>query len=91
MYLYILTIHLKVYGHTSCLFSVIFTKCINFCDFLFAFMEDRMGLLIKEKNCSKRANSFLSKLTHIEKGGKNENSKVASPESYPVILKSKYL
>ena len=33
------------------------------------------------------ANSFLSELTPIQKGGKNENGRVDSPESVPIHLK----
>ena len=35
----------------------------------------------------KGANSFLSDLIRIQKGGKNENGRVASPESVPIHLK----
>ena len=43
---------LKVYGYTSIYFAM-FSKGDNFCDFLFAYLDDRVfpkrGLLLKER------------------------------------------
>ena len=48
-------IHLKVYGCTS-IFSAMFSKGDNFCDFLFAYLVDEVfpkcGLRLKESICS---------------------------------------
>ena len=40
-----------------------------------------MGSTLKGKNLLLGANSFLYELTSIEKGGKPENNRVASPEN----------
>ena len=50
---------------------------------LFTGFYIRMGKRI----CSYRSKFFLQELTNIEKGGKNENGRVASPENVPIHLK----
>ena len=71
-------------------FSAIFTKGNNFCDFLFAALDEialpNSGILLMERICSLGANSFLYELTPIEKIGRNKSGRVASPESVPFYL-----
>ena len=45
---------LKVTGTSPCFFYIIFTKGDNFCDFLFASLDDSYSIMwsTKEKNCS---------------------------------------
>ena len=51
------------------------------CFLRYAMKPFQKGLLLKERICSQsRANSFLEKLTPIEKGIKIENGRVAVPE-----------
>ena len=46
------------------------------------------GLYSKRKEFAHAgANSFLLEMTTSEKGGKNENGRVAVPESVPIFLK----
>ena len=53
----------KVYGYTSPSFFCLVFKGDNFCNFLFAYLEKEMstklGLLLKEKNCSHWSKFFL--------------------------------
>ena len=46
----------------------------------------KWDLIFKKRICSLGANSFLEELTFTEMGGKNENKRVASPDSVPVHL-----
>ena len=67
-----------------------FHKGIYFRDFLFAFTNTLFlpiyGQLFMVRILSRGANSFLSELTPIQKGGKNENGIVGSPGSVPIHL-----
>ena len=81
---------IKVYGYTS-MFSSIFTKGDNFHNFLFDFVGSlfiKIGSTLNGKNLllEERILSFLE-LTAIQKGGKNKNGRVDSPESVPIHLK----
>ena len=62
----------------------------NFCDFLFAYVEDvvfpKWGLLLKERICSSWSKFFSVRVDPTEMGGKNENDRVASPESILIYL-----
>ena len=64
----------------------------QFCDFLFAFLNEKhfqTGIYFERKEFALRgANTFLLDLTPIERGGKNKNGRVASPESVPTCLKA---
>ena len=80
---------IKVYENSS-MISFIFTKGNNCGDFLFAFIDNATlsNRVYSEKIefAPEGANSFLSELTTILKGGKNENPRVASSESVPIHL-----
>ena len=63
------------------IFSPIFIKEDNFCDFLLAFLGDEAlpnrGLLLQERICSCRSKFFPVRVDPIENGGKTKNSTVA--------------
>ena len=70
------------------MFSSIFTKGDNFSNFLFAIVNSlflpKEGQLLIVRFAPRGANSFLSELTTIQKGGKNE--RVASTQCAPIHL-----
>ena len=71
-------------------FPSIFAKGDNFPDFLFAFVDSivlpKCSQLLMVRISPSGANSFLPELTSIQKGDKNKNGRVASPESVPIHL-----
>ena len=77
-------------GTLSC-FSAIFTTGGNFCDFLFASLEEgalsNSGLLLKKRICSMMSKFFSFRVDSNSKGRQNENGRVASPESEFIQLK----
>ena len=62
-----------------------------FCEFPFISMDSQTfskgDQLLMERICSLGANSFLYELTPFGNGGKNQNDRVASPESVTLYLK----
>ena len=76
-------------------FSANFIKGDNFSDFLFALLAEeahpQRGLLLKERICSSRSKFFPLRVDPIQKGGKHENGRVASPETVPSHLKNESL
>ena len=80
---------IKVYDYTSMFFHH-FTKGNNCSNFLFASLSEvalpNWGLLLKERTCSWKSKFFPLRVDHIEKGGKIENGRVASPKSVPIHL-----
>ena len=77
-------------GTQACV-SAIFTKGNNFHDFQGGLLEGetllKWSLLLKERICSKGANSSLLELIPIEMGGKNEICRVIVPGRVPLHLK----
>ena len=61
-----------------------FSKGGNFRDFLIVLMY---SLVLPKIAAPRGANSFLSELTPIQEGGKNENGSDVSPFSVPIHLK----
>ena len=55
----------------------------RFCDFLFYFLENwnmsKKRSALKGKICSSRSKLFPLRVDTIEKGGKNDNDRIASP------------
>ena len=77
----------KVYGYTS-KFFLHCTKRDNVRDYLFAFVDSLFLPELSQLFMIRKANSFLSELTPIQKGGQNKNSSVVSPASIPIYLKT---
>ena len=79
------------YISTSLCFSINFTNENNLSHFLFAFLYDvalpKWGQLLK--NLLQRE-QILQELVSIQKGDKNVNGKVASPESV-LVLPASYM
>ena len=67
-------------------FSAMFSKRDNFRDFLFGYLPE-WGLLLKKRICSDWSKFFSLRVDPKEKGGKNENKIVASPDCVPIHLK----
>ena len=74
-----------MFGCTT-MFSTIFTRGNNFCDFLFAFLDEtallKWDLLLQKRICSI---SLILVLISLRRET-NENGRVASPESVPIHL-----
>ena len=76
-------------GGPQC-FSTILMKGDNFKDFLFVTLDNEslpMGYTLKGKNSSYKSKLCPLRVDTNQKGGKNENRRVASPESAPIHLK----
>ena len=62
----------------------------NFSYFVFASLDNEIlpkwGLLLREKIAYRGANSFIGGFALIEKGGRNENGRVASPKIVAIPL-----
>ena len=76
----------KVNGYISrSCFSATFTKGNNFCDFLFAFPDNKTipkwDLFLKEKLCSYGSKFCPSQVDPTEMGSKIENSRAGSTEN----------
>ena len=73
---------LKWMGTLPCLWAI-FTMGKNFCDFLFASLDEedpwKWGLLLKKKICSCRSKFFPFRVYPFEKGDLSKNNWVASP------------
>ena len=81
---------------THLCFSVIFTEGNKLLNFLFAYQRAGGGggepfkngdLPLKERICSLKSKFFHLRVDPIEKGGKKENGRVASPAGVPIHLK----
>ena len=73
-------------------FTVTFSEGDNFCDFLFAFLDKEAlpewGQILKKTICSQGSKLIPLRLDfHNEKGGRNVNGGVLSPESVSIHLK----
>ena len=76
----------------QCLWRFDLQKGPKFSDFLFSSLADvsisKWGLHLKLRICSYRSKFFPLRVDPIENGGKNENGRVASPESISIHLKT---
>ena len=74
---------------TSLCFPLFFTKGNNFCDFSFAYLDNKVlpkwGLHLEEKKFFKRAIFFHLVLIPIENGSRNENNRVTSHGNMPIF------
>ena len=91
IWLFLMSFLKCVYGYSFHVFSAIFTKGNNFGDFLFSTLGNKIfpqwDLILKLRICSSRSKFFPLRVDPLQKEGKNENERVASPESVPIHLK----
>ena len=81
---------LRCFNTPPCLLTIFISKRDNFVTYcllpLVANPSER-GQHIKGRICSSRSKFFSLRVDPIETGPKNENGRVASPETIPILLK----